>query len=163
MSVSSGDIMVLTEEFSFMLSRMREYNQLTVELLNCEIDDARPLLEERQKRIEEISTSDSRVQQVLRQASGAQTGDSFGTALRLLVRDQREPILDDAIQLAKQLLGLFQDTAVLEKRLLSDVQKQREAMLQDLKSVTDQQRKVTGTAYFTQGNSMIGSSYDRKK
>ncbi len=161
MAISPNDITALTESFSCMLAAIREYQQLTVQLLNSEIEQADELLIERQRLIDNINLIESAIHDVLYQVSGAAVDDNFGRALGKL-NGVSHAELDGVIALANQLRETFRDVSVIDAKLISNVEKQREAMMEELKNITDRKR-VAHAPYFDAKAQPVGSAYDKKK
>lgn len=161
MAISSNDITALTESLNNMLCAIRGYQQLTVQLLNSDIEQANELLKERQRIIDDINLIESGVHDVLYRVSGAASDDNFGRALGKL-KGASQTELNDVIALANQLAETFRDVAVIDAKLISNVERQREAMIEELKDITDR-RRVAHTPYFDVKAQTLGSAYDKKK
>ncbi len=161
MAINQNDIAALTTHLNGMLAAMREYHQLTVDLLNCDIEQAEGYLKERQRLIDEVNQIESEVHEVLYRVSGAATEDNFGKALGKLIAVTSSD-MNDVIALATQLAEAFRDISVIDAKLLANIEKEREAMVAELKSVTDR-RRVAHTPYFDAKTQPIGSAYDKKK
>ncbi|MFA9381411.1 MAG: hypothetical protein ACERKO_10180, partial [Acetanaerobacterium sp.] len=77
MAIGEKDITALTEDLSVMLSAMREYQQLTVELLNSEIEEAHTFLDARQLLINDITEAERRMHTALVCAADAGEDDNL--------------------------------------------------------------------------------------
>lgn len=161
MAISTNDITALTEGLNNMLTAIRGYQQLTVQLLNCDIEQADDLLKERQRLIDDINLIESGVHEVLYRVCGAASDDNFGRALGKL-KNATQTELNGVIALANQLAETFRDVGVIDAKLISNVERQREAMLEELKDITDC-RRVAHAPYFDVKAQTLGTAYDKKK
>ncbi len=162
MPISNTDIKALTDGLAAMLLAMREYQQLTVSLLNCEIDEADNYLKARQQLIKDINEKEAAIHDVLYHSSGAQNSDNFGSALKKLSMLSNAADLSETIATANQLLELFRDVNVIDAKLIANIERQREEMVEELKTVTDR-RRVAHSPYLDSKAQPIGSAYDKKK
>lgn len=162
MEIGYGDINTLTDGLTRMLWCMREYQRLTVLLLNSEIEEADGYLQERQRLIDDVNGIEREIHRILYRATGADDQENFGRALGklTLLADKNE--LSAAVAVASQLTETFRDISVIDEKLLSSVKKQRDEMIAKLKSVADR-RRVAHTPYFDPKTQPIGSAYDKKK